>query len=74
MKMKNLISQIEEIFEVDALDLKKQLMDLDEWDSLAVLTILALLDSDYGMNMTQKELEEFSSIGAFVEYVEKNAK
>jgi acyl carrier protein len=72
--MKNLISQIEEIFEVDALDLKKQLMDLDEWDSLAVLTILALLDSDYGMNMTQKELEEFSSIGAFVEYVEKNAK
>jgi acyl carrier protein len=72
--MENLIDNIKAFFELDDLDLNAKFTDYDEWDSLSVLSILSLLDSDYGMNMTQKEIEAFPSIAAFIEYVEKNAR
>jgi acyl carrier protein len=72
--MENLVNSIKQFLELDELDLNAQFTDLEEWDSLSVLSVLSLLDSDYGMNMTQKEIESFPSIAAFVDYVGKNAK
>ena len=72
--MANLVENLKVIFEVEDLDVNLKLTELDEWDSLSVLSVLALLDSDYGMNMTQKEVESFSSIAEFVKHVESNAK
>jgi len=72
--MKNLAENIKELLEVETLDLNLKFTDYREWDSLTVLSVLALLDSDYGMNMTQKEVEKFSSILEFINHVEKNAK
>jgi acyl carrier protein len=72
--MNKLINSITEILEVEELDLNVKFTDLEEWDSLSVLSVLALLDSDYGINMNKREIEIFPSIVAFVEYVEKNAK
>ena len=42
---------------------------MDEWDSLASLSILALLDSDYGMALSHKDILNFASIGDFCKYV-----
>ena len=72
--MEKLVKNIEELLEVENLDTNLKFTDLGEWDSLSVLSILALLDSDYGMNLTQKEVENFSSIADFIKYVETNAK
>jgi len=72
--MEKLVENIEELLEVENLDTNLKFTDLEEWDSLAVLSILALLDSDYGMNLTQKEVEAFASITEFIKYVETNAK
>jgi acyl carrier protein len=72
--MNNLEKQIAEIFEVESLDTTRNFVDFDEWDSLAALSILAILDSDYGLNLTQKELEEFPTVADFISYTESNAK
>ena len=72
--MANLTEKIKGILEIEELDVNQKLKDYEEWDSLSVLTVLALLDSDYKINMTQQEVEAFESIAKFVEYVEKNAK
>jgi acyl carrier protein len=72
--MSDLVKKIKEILEVEELDMGIQFGALDEWDSLSVLAILALLDSDYKLNVTQKEIEAFPSIAAFIEYVERNGK
>jgi acyl carrier protein len=72
--MEELINNIKMLLEIDELDLNVKFTDLDEWDSLSVLSILSLLDSDYGMNMTQKKVESFQSIAAFIDYVKENAK
>jgi len=72
--MTSLTEKIKEILEVDELNLNAKFKDLEEWDSLSVLSILALLDSDYKINMSQQEVETFSSIAEFIDHVEKNAK
>lgn len=72
--MENLVNDLKEFLEVEELDLNAQFVDYEEWDSLSVLSVLALLDSDYGINMTRKDVESFPSIAAFVEYVKNNAK
>ena len=72
--MTNLVEKIKELLEVEEFNLNAKFKDLEEWDSLSVLSTLALLDSDYKINMSQQEIEAFSSIAEFVEYVEKNGK
>jgi len=72
--MANLTEKIKELLEIEELNLNAKFKDLEEWDSLSVLSTLALLDSDYKINMSQQEIEAFSSIAEFIEYVEKNGK
>jgi acyl carrier protein len=72
--MANLKEKIKELLEIEELNLNAKFKDLEEWDSLSVLSTLALLDSDYKINMSQQEVEAFPSIAEFIEYVEKNGK
>ena len=72
--MEKLVEDLKEIFEIDNLDISLKFDELDGWDSLSILSILAMLDSDYRINMSKKELDGFSSIDEFIKYVETNAK
>lgn len=72
--MEQLIEQLQELLEIDSIDLTKKFNDYDEWDSLAALSVMALLDSDYGMAIKNSELTAFKSIKEFCEYVLANRK
>ena len=63
--MEELVAKLAEILEVEDLDITKKFSDYDEFDSLAVLTILAMLDSDYNKSMKAAELRAYESIEAF---------
>lgn len=67
--MEELITKLADILEVDDLDITKKFSDYDEWDSLAGLSVLALLDSDYNTTMSGKEVASFDSIEAFCKEV-----
>ena len=67
--MEEIVSKLAEILEVDELDITKKFTDYDEWDSLAGLSILAMLDSDYNTTMSGKEIAAFESIEAFCKEV-----
>lgn len=67
--MKELVEKLAEILEVEDLDIKKKFTDYDEFDSLAVLTILATLDSDYNKTMKASDIRGFESIEAFCKEV-----
>lgn len=69
--MEELIEKIAEILEVDELDINKKFTDYEEWDSLAGLSLIAMLDSDYNMTMRTKEVLAFNSIKEFCEAVIK---
>lgn len=63
--MEELKEKLAEILEVDDLDITKKFTDFDEFDSLAVLTILAMLDSDYNKTMKAADIRGYESIEAF---------
>lgn len=67
--MEELIQKLADILEVDELDINKKFTDYEEWDSLAGLSLIALLDADYNMTMKTKEILAFNSIKDFCEAV-----
>ena len=69
--MVELLEKLAEILEVDAVDVNKKFTDYEEWDSLCSLSVIAMLDSDYGISMKNKEILEFASIGDFCKVVIK---
>ena len=67
--MEELIKKLAEILDVEEIDINKKFTDYEEWDSLAGLSLIALLDSDYDMTMKTKEILSFNSIKDFCEAV-----
>ena len=70
--MEKLTSKLSEIFEVENIDTNLRFSDLEEWDSLTRLTMLAMLDSDYKINLTDSDLIKFENIKEFCDYVLNN--
>ena len=70
--MEKLTSKLSEIFEVENIDIKLKFSELEEWDSLTRLTLLAMLDSDYNLNLTDADLIKFENIKEFCYYVINN--
>ena len=67
--MEELREKLAELLDVEELDVTKKFTDYDEFDSLAVLTILAMLDSDYNKSMKAADIRGYDSIEAFCKAV-----
>lgn len=67
--MEKLVAELCEILEVRELPLDARFEDLAEWDSLNALSVIALLDSSYGIQIDAARLQEFGSINDFVQHV-----
>jgi acyl carrier protein len=70
--MKELIAKIETILEEENIDISKRFTDFDMFDSLAILSIMAMLDADYRISMNGKQLRAFDSIEQFCKAVLDN--
>lgn len=68
MMKEELLEKIAEILEVDNIVGSEELMSFDEWDSLTALSIIALMDSDYGKLLTNDQIKEFKTINDIVEF------
>lgn len=64
MSEKDFISLIEEILELDSGDLtgEELLEDIVQWDSLAVVSLIALTDERYGVTLSPKKLSESKKV------------
>jgi acyl carrier protein len=54
--MNGFYGKIAEILEVDAVNPSDLLADFPEWDSLSVLSVIAMAGSDYGVVLTAADL------------------
>jgi acyl carrier protein len=52
------LEKIAEILEVNEIKEADVLADFPEWDSLSVLSVIAMVDSDYHVNLTGTEVRE----------------
>ena len=64
--MDELYTKLAEILEVERVAPEDVLSRFEYWDSLTVLSILAMLDANYGANLTAGELKQMSAAGDLV--------
>ncbi len=59
-----------EIDDVSEIKLSTEFRSLDEWDSLAYLSVIAMLDEEYDLQIENAAFKQLKTIGDIIEYVE----
>ena len=73
MNAKEFIAEIENLLEVDpgSLSLETQLADTGKWDSLAVVSFLAIADASYGAKVSPADLRGCKTVADLMKLVAK---
>ena len=61
--MEEFLKKIAEILEVDEVKGTDEWKAYPQWDSLSVLSVIAMMDSNYGINLRAQEFEHIKTIG-----------
>jgi acyl carrier protein len=74
MNIEKFIESFEEVLEVDKGTVKETdvFREYDEWDSITLLSLMAMLEDDYGITIPRKEFEEINTVQELFDYVNKN--
>ena len=73
MNIQDFIEKFAEAIEVDSVeDLKEntKFRELDEWSSLAVLSVLAMLDEEYDTQIENADFKKLQTISDIVKFIE----
>lgn len=69
--MEHFKEKLAEIFEVENISNEDILKDFDEWDSLTLLSIIALVDSEFNIQLRASDFDEIISIEDLISHIEK---
>ncbi|ETR74153.1 MAG: acyl carrier protein [Candidatus Magnetoglobus multicellularis str. Araruama] len=53
----------------NAVKMDDLLTDFEEWDSLAVLSVISMLDDEYGVIMGSKDMKKMKTVGDIFSFV-----
>ena len=59
--MEKFLTDLAEMLEVDLLDPDKSLDTYENWDSLTILSVIAMLDCNFGINMNATDISRFKT-------------
>jgi acyl carrier protein len=60
--MDEFLTEMAEILEEDSVQASDDLEDFESWDSLAALSVAAMADSRFGVNMSAQEINDASTV------------
>jgi acyl carrier protein len=60
--MEEFLNEMAEILEEDSVNPGDELDGFESWDSLAALSVAALADSTFGVNMSSQEINNASTV------------
>jgi acyl carrier protein len=72
--MENFDLDIAEILEVDTINMNDQLKEFDCWDSLTVLSIIALSSESYNVILSASEIHKSITVGGLKLLIESKLK
>ena len=61
--MNEFLKQIAGILEVEAVNETDELKAFPQWDSLSVLSVIAMLDASYGVNLRAADFGPIKTVG-----------
>lgn len=69
--MQNLINKIENILEEENIKETDVLEDFEEWDSLAIITLIAFIDKEYKVNLYSSDFKSIKTVGELIKLIEQ---
>lgn len=71
MTEKEKMNLLEETLELDegTLTLDMNLADIDEYDSMAKLSLIVMMDDEFGKKLTGDEVKSFVTVGDIINYM-----
>lgn len=66
--MNDFLTKIAEILEIDTVGSDFKFRSIDEWDSLKGFSIIVLMESDYGKQMSVEEFLACETVGDLARY------
>lgn len=72
MTQEEKIALLEDMLELDkgTLDVNTELSSIDEYDSMAKLSLIVLFDDEFGKKLTGEKIREFKIIGDILAFME----
>ena len=68
--MNEFLNKLAEILELPSVKETDDLRSFPQWDSLSVLSVIAMLDANYGVNLRAADVQEAGSAGALWKLVQ----
>ena len=59
--------------DMDEVKLENVLKDFEQWDSLSVLSIIAMVDSEYGVTVFAKDIMKLITVKDLFLYIQKKS-
>ena len=74
MEIKEFIEKFAEAIDAEAegLTAETEFRNLDEWDSVAYISVIAMMDEEYDIQIEMPTFKTLRTVGAIAEYIEKN--
>ncbi|CCY35133.1 uncharacterized protein BN796_01782 [Alistipes sp. CAG:831] len=69
--LKNFASQFEDT-DSSKITLETEFRDIDEWSSLVHLSVILMLDKEYGVTIEGEDFAMLKTVGDIADYVEKS--
>ena len=66
------LSLLEDLFEMDegTLEAETVLADLEEWDSIAKLSLIVMVDDECGKTLTNDDFKKFNTVQDILDYMD----
>ena len=75
MKKKEFIDELKDALEIEDKDrkitIKTNLKDLEEYDSLSVLSIIAMIDKNFGKQIPSSDFSKITTVSSLMELIGK---
>ena len=74
MDVQNFIEKFAEANDVEATELtaETEFRNLDAWDSVAYISVIAMMDEEYDIQIEMPTFKTLKTVGAIAEYIENN--
>lgn len=77
MTKEEFVQEIMEILEIEDASLVQDttvFRELDEWDSLAALSTISMIDDEFGVTINNKDLRSVETLGELYDMITERAK
>ena len=70
---KKIIEQLKDILEIENIEvnLEDNFRDYENWDSMAALSVIAMIDDEFGVVINGEDFRQLNTVGDLIQAVKK---